>query len=150
MIHLEGEKTFDLPAARLHAKFTDLRYLSTTLPDVAEVKSITDKAAELVIRPKLGFIGGSLRLTIEKLSEEAAKSASMRLVTKGIGSSATVLASYTLEETAGRTLMRWQADVQEMGGLLKAVPSGLMKGSAQSVISGLLDSLEKELKQGEP
>ena len=41
--------------------------------------------------------------------------------------------------------MNWQAQVTELGGLLKLIPGSLLKGAAQKVIEGWLTSLATRL-----
>ena len=51
-----------------------------------------------------------------------------------------------VESNAGCTI-QWSADVQQLGGLLKAVPAGLIQAGAERVINDLLANVEKKLNE---
>ena len=70
------------------------------------------------------------------------------LHSKGIGSSSTVEATLVLAalgETATR--VHWVAEVKELGGLLKLVPSGLIRGAAQKVIADAWTAAEAKMTE---
>jgi carbon monoxide dehydrogenase subunit G len=56
------------------------------------------------------------------------------LKSKGIGSSSEVETALTLTPHEQGTKIRWTADVKSLGGLLKMVPTGLIRGAANKVI----------------
>lgn len=145
MIHLEGDRPFPLPPQDLFPKLTDLGFLVRCLPDVAEVKDVQPATASLVIRPGLAFVRGDLNLIIEKVEESPPATARLLLRTKGIGSTSTVAAGFRLDPAEGGTLLHWTADVQELGGLLKAVPKGFIQGAAQKVITDVLTAIAGKL-----
>ena len=72
-------------------------------------------------------------------------SARILLTTRGIGSSSVVEASFNLIPEGPTTRMHWMAEVKNLGGLLKAVPQGLIKAAAQKVINDALASVEAKL-----
>lgn len=147
MIQLHGDKMFALPVDALFAKLTDLQFLVTCLPDVKEVKRVDPDRAELTLRPKLSFVAGELALTIEKQRAEPPGVAEFLMKTKGIGSSADVRAVFNLNPTeSAQTQMSWTAAVVQLGGLLKAVPHGLIQAAAQRVINDVLAGLERQLQ----
>ena len=86
-------------------------------------------------------------MTVEMLAETPPTSARFSLKSKGIGTSSEVETAFTLSDAAGGTLLRWTTDVKQLGGLLKAVPSGLIQGGAQRIIEQMLENLEKKLGQ---
>jgi carbon monoxide dehydrogenase subunit G len=145
MLHLEGDKQFSKPRPEVWSKLVDLQFLVKCIPDVAEVKEVTETVATLVLRPGFSFVRGELQLQLEK--QDATPDASARFLakTKGIGTSADVLATLTLTEQGSGTRMHWAADVQQLGGLLKAVPRGLIQAAATRVITDLLAGVEREL-----
>jgi len=151
MLHLEGEKLLKQPYGEVWRKLVDLQFLVRCIPDVAEVKSIEDPTANVVLRPGFSFIRGELQLSLTRQDAAEPERAAFLARTKGIGSTADVLAAMTLSNQDGGTLMRWTADVQQLGGLLKAVPRGLIQAAASKVITDLLAGIERELaSQPEP
>jgi len=145
MVQFEGEKQFSQPPQDLWPKLTDLQFLVPCLPDVAEVRDVQDKSATLVVRPGLSFMRGELQLVMEKIEEVPPTSAKLALRTKGIGSNSEAVASFNLEPQSGGTLVRWQAEINQLGGLLKMVPKGLIQGAAQQIINDILNNVEAKL-----
>lgn len=146
MIELEGHKSFAVPIAALWAKLSDMRFLVTCIPDVGEVKAVGDQSAELVVRPSLGFVKGELQLSISVSEQIPPSSSTMLLKTKGIGTTSEVLATFTLHDAAPATELHWRAAVMQLGGLLKAVPKGLIQAAAQKTINDLLNNIDKKMK----
>ena len=65
---------------------------------------------------------------------------------QGIGSSSTVEASFAFSPTATGTRVHWVAEVKELGGLLKMIPSGLIRGAAQKVIGDAWNLIDAKLQ----
>ncbi len=146
MVHLQGEQAFSLAREELWAKLTNLNFLVKCIPDVHEVREVKDKTASLVVRPGFSFVRGQLQLDIEKLEESRPDSARMLFQNKGIGTSAEVEASFQLEERDGETVIRWTGDLKHLGGLLKAVPRGLIQAASQKVVNDLMTRLKEQLE----
>lgn len=150
MLHLEGDKTFAHPVPHVWKRLVDLTFLVQSIPDVAEVKEVSDRSAALVLRPGFSFIRGELHLTLEKQEETVNASARFLAKTKGIGTSSEVLATFSLAEAGCGTAMHWVADIQQLGGLLKAVPRGLIQAAAQRVIGDVLAGVERGMAEPAP
>src|SRR5262245_32411187 len=145
MLHLEGEKTLAKPRPEVWAKLTDLHFLVACIPDAGKKVQVQENTATVPIRPSFYFVGGELKLTIDKLDQAPDESALYRLSTKGIGTSSEVEVQFRLSDQDGGTLLRWSADVKHLGGLLKAVPHGLIQAGAQKVIGELLTKVEAQI-----
>src|SRR5262249_36422782 len=141
MVQFEGEKPFSLPLQELWPKLSDLQFLVQCLPDVAEVRDVGEKAATLVVRPGLSFMRGELQLVMEKTEETPPTAAKLALRTKGIGSNSEVVAAIQLVDQSGGTLVRWQAEITQLGGLLKMVPKGLIQGAAQQIVQDVMNNV---------
>jgi carbon monoxide dehydrogenase subunit G len=145
MIHMEGEKSLLQGREQVFAKLTDLQFLVNCLPDLHQVKDVKEKTAAAVLRPGFSFARGEMQLTIEKVEETPPLSARFLLKSKAIGSSSEVETTFSLSATDAGTVLHWKAEVKQLGGLLKAVPRGLIQGGAQRVIEELLGNVEKKL-----
>jgi carbon monoxide dehydrogenase subunit G len=147
MLHLEGEKRFTQPRDRVFARLTDLSFLVQCLPDLHQVKEVKETTAAAVLRPGFSFARGEMQLSIEKLEASPPASARFLLRTKAIGSSTEVETSLSLIDEGTATKVSWSADVKQLGGLLKAVPAGLIQGGAQRVVGQMLENLAKRLNE---
>jgi carbon monoxide dehydrogenase subunit G len=146
MLHFEGDRDYSHPPAALWPKLADVRFLAQCVPDAESVSYPEADVAQLVIRPGLAFVRGTLELTMRLSDRVEGSSARLHLATKGIGSSSTVEAAYSLAGHNGGTRLHWTADVTQLGGLLKAVPQGLLKAAAQKVINDAWAALEAKLQ----
>jgi carbon monoxide dehydrogenase subunit G len=145
MIQFEGDHDFALPPAALWAKLSDATFLVTCIPDVQSVAKSEPSEAVCTIRPGFAFVRGTLELTIRVTEAVPDQSVKLLLRSKGIGNTSTVEALLTLAPQQAGTRVHWQAQVTEMGGLLKMVPQGLVRGAAQKVITDAWAAVEARL-----
>lgn len=151
MLHFEGDRDFTQKPDELFAKLTDARFLAPCIPDVESVTQLQPDRAVLVLRPGFAFVRGTLEVTLAVVDAVAPTTARVILHSKGIGSSSQVEAGLTLTAHGDGTRLHWVADVKELGGLLKMVPSGLVRGAAQKVIGDVWNSIQAKLAApGEP
>lgn len=135
MIHFEGVESFPASPASVFPKLADAGWLARVLPD-AEVVGAAPDRAEWKVRPKFGFMAGSLDTTAEVTDRTTPDVVRYRVVSKGVGSSSTVDAELTVRPAdGGGTAVHWRGDLTELGGLLKMVPRGLVQAAAQKVIA---------------
>ncbi len=74
----------------------------------------------------------------------------LALASKGIGTSSEVEATVSLSPQQTGTRLQWVAEVKSLGGLLKAVPQGLIRGAAQKVVNDAWTAVENRLHQSPP
>jgi carbon monoxide dehydrogenase subunit G len=149
MIQFEGDREFALPPAALGEKLSDARFLVTCIPDVESVARAEPSEAVCVIRPGFAFVRGTLELTLRVVESVPAQSAKLLLLSKGMGNSSTVESLLTLAPKDTGTHLHWQAQVKELGGLLKLVPQGLIRGAAQKVVADAWKAVEARLARPE-
>jgi carbon monoxide dehydrogenase subunit G len=145
MVRFDGEKDFPQAPAELWAKLTDARFLVQCIPDVESVKELEANRAVLVLRPGFSFVRGTLDATLHILDAVAPTSARYTIANKGIGSSADVEATVVLASCDAGTRVHWTAEIKALGGLLKMVPSGLVRGAAQKVVNDAWSAVEAKL-----
>jgi carbon monoxide dehydrogenase subunit G len=145
MIHFEGDRDFPQAPADLWARLSDARFLVRCIPDTESVGQAEAATATCTVRPGFSFARGTLELTLRVA--EAAAGESVRVVarSKGIGSTSTVEAALAFTAQGDGTRIHWTADVTELGGLLKAVPQGLIKAAAQKVIADVWARVDAQL-----
>jgi carbon monoxide dehydrogenase subunit G len=147
MLNFEGEKDLSQGPAELYPKLSDARFLVQCIPGAAVVGEPEADLAVCKVKPALSFVTGSLEVIVRLMERVPDRSVCMFLYSKGIGSSSTVEATLKLAPQDGGTRLRWYADVTQLGGLLKAVPSGLIRGAAQKVINDVWNNIEAKLKE---
>ncbi len=147
MLHFEGARDLRPPVALVGEKLRDARFLVRCVPGVESVKEVDADHAVCVLRPGFAFVRGTLELTLRLAEVAAGAGGRLVLTTRGIGTTSTVEASWSVEPHEGGTRLTWAADVKELGGLLKAVPAGLVQAAAQKVIADAWALAEQRLDE---
>lgn len=148
MIHFEGDQSFSLPVADVAAKLSDAGFLANCLPDVQVSEATPDKAA-WKLKPKLSFLTGSLNVEMTTTTREVGKSVAYKVFAKAMGASSTVVTNLTFAEAdGGGTAVHWTGDLEQVTGLLKVVPKGLLQGAAQKVIDDVWAAVTAKLTPG--
>src|SRR5262249_40031711 len=102
-------------------------------------------AAEWTLRPGVSFVRGTLDVSLRVVEAVPNTSARLLVHSKGIGSTADVEANLTVAPQGTGTRVHWTVDITSLGGLLKAVPQGLIKASAQKVVADAWTAVEAKL-----
>jgi carbon monoxide dehydrogenase subunit G len=148
MLQFEGDMSFSQPLSEVAMKLSDAGFLVNSLPETEVTLASPEKAA-WKLRPKLSFITGALNAEMTRIASEPGKSAAFKVYTKAMGASSTTLTKLTfLEGEAGGTRVHWTGEVTEVTGLLKAVPKGLLQGTAQKVIEEVWAAVTARLNAG--
>jgi carbon monoxide dehydrogenase subunit G len=144
MIHFEGDRSFPLPVAEVAAKLSDAGFLVNCLPDADVAEATPDKAA-WKLKPRLSFLTGSLNVEMTAATREPGKSVAYKVFAKAMGASSTVVTHLTFAEADGGTAVHWTGDLEQVTGLLKVVPKGLLQGAAQKVIDDVWAAITAKL-----
>jgi carbon monoxide dehydrogenase subunit G len=144
-MHFEGDKPIPLPPDKLFHRLDDIRFLAQCVPGVEAVKSVEERRLECVLRPGFAFVRGTLDLVLEIAELEPGNVIRLHLNTKGIGSNSHVEAALTVQPHENGSNLHWLVGLKSVGGLLKAVPQGLIRAAAQKVIGDALTALEAKV-----
>ena len=128
------------------SKLTNAQFLVRCIPDVQSVARAGPDEAVFTLRPGFSFVRGTLQVTLQIVEANKPVSARLRANSKGIGTSSDVEATLSLVPHDGGTRVHWVAEVKQPGGLLKAVPQGLIKASAQKVIADIWSAIAGNLQ----
>jgi len=141
-----GERIFALPPEKLWPKLRDAAFLATCIPDGTPHAGATRDHAVCTVRPGFSFVRGSLDITIDVLGGTEPTALKFAQKSKGIGTSSEVETSLTLTPHEQGTKVVWQAEVKNLGGLMKMVPSGLIRGAANKVIEDVWTGVAEKIK----
>lgn len=148
MLHFEGDKEFPRTPSELTQRLGDARFLASCIPGVEQIMQAEARQAVCRLRPGFSFVRGTLEVTLRVLDVEPEQSIRYHVHGKGIGSSNEIEAALTLSPATTGTRLRWTADLTQLGGLLKAVPKGLLQAAAQKVIADVWAQVEARLAAG--
>src|SRR5262245_55119259 len=126
MLQFEGDRDFTQAPADVWAKLSDARFLVQCIPGVEAVTVAETDRAVCTLRPGFAFVRGTLEVTLRVTETVPEQSVRLSLLSKGIGTSSDVDAALTFAPQDQGTRLHWRAEVKSLGGLLKAVPSGLI------------------------
>jgi carbon monoxide dehydrogenase subunit G len=142
----EGDRTFPILPNALWSKMRDARFLVDCIPDTTTGAQAEMDRATCTVRPGFSFVRGSLDLTLEV--KEAIEEQLLRflLTSKGVGSSSEVETTLAFAPQDHGTQVHWRAEIKRLGGLLKAVPAGLIRGAAQKVIEDVWNRLAERIQ----
>jgi carbon monoxide dehydrogenase subunit G len=144
-MHFEGDKPLPVTPNDLLARLSDVRFLAQCIPGVEAVTRMEERRLDCVLRPGLSFVRGTLDLAVELAEIEPGKTLHLKLHTKGIGSTSDVEALLTATPLESGSNLHWLVGIKSVGGLLKAVPQGLIRAAAQKVISDALAAVESKV-----
>lgn len=130
----EGERILPLPPEQLWPKLRDAAFLAQCIPDGTPHEGGTRDRAVCTVQPGFSFMRGSLDVTIEVLDGVEPTSIRYSQKSTGIGSSSEVETALTLSACEQGSKLLWRSEVKNLGGLLKMMPAGLIRGAAQKVI----------------
>jgi carbon monoxide dehydrogenase subunit G len=146
MQRFEGNRDFSHPPSALFARLTDVPFLVDCIPDVETVRSVAVDCAEMVLRPGFSFVRGTLDMNLRMVEKNEPTSTRVQLLSRGIGSSSEVEATLLISPLETGSRVHWTAEIKSLGGLLKLVPGGLIRGAAERVINEAWNRIEKNLK----
>ena len=145
MLSFEGTHDFKRPPEEVWCKLRDAGFLVQCIPGVEGVACQDRDRAACKIRPQFAFVHGSLDVTIQASDIRIGTSALITILSKGIGATSEIEAKFSLAVQETGTRLNWSAEIKQLGGLLKAIPQGLVKASAQNVIEEMLTNVEAKL-----
>jgi carbon monoxide dehydrogenase subunit G len=148
MLHFEGDRDFPLSPLDLWSKLRDAGFLVTCIPDATVQGEPRPDKAMCSVRPGFAFVSGTLDTTVEILEAKEPSDLRYLLTSKGIGSSSEVETVLRIAGTDSGSRVHWTADVKRLGGLLKVVPSGLIRGAAQKVIEDVWQGIQGKVVGG--
>jgi carbon monoxide dehydrogenase subunit G len=146
MLQFAGERDLKRAPDYVFNKLRDARFIVTCVPDLQSVQSAEQEVAVCRIKPSLSFLTGALDLTIRVMEATPHSLIRIQQTTKGIGTSSTVESVLRLTPQAEGTRLTWSAEVKQLGGLIKALPEGLLRGAAEKVINDAWTSVLNKLQ----
>lgn len=147
-MQFQGERTIKAPLDTLYSRLADAEFLVACIPDASPTGPATADTAMCSVRPNFSFARGSLDVVITVTSRQPNAASKFLLASKGIGSSADVEASLAFTPEGETTKIIWAATIVKLGGLLKMVPAGLIRGAAQKVIDDVWAGIEVKFAEG--
>jgi len=150
MPRFEGERKLLQEPGTCWSQLTDPGFLVQCIPNIESLSQSQPDQLRFKVRPGVSFVRGTLDVVVKIDKIEPAKSARYRIHSQGIASSSEVEVLLTFTPAESGTHLNWAADIKLLGGLLKAIPQGLIQASAHKVINDILSAVETKLNAVPP
>jgi carbon monoxide dehydrogenase subunit G len=145
MLQFEGKKTLVQNSETCWTKLSDAGFLGRCITNAESVTQPGPDKIQIKLRPGVSFVRGTLEVTIQIEKGEPGKTIRYSIHSRAIGSTSDAAANVQLEPSSLGTEVQWTVTIKTLGGLLKAVPQGLIKASAQKVITDIWSEVERQL-----
>ncbi|HEX3316169.1 MAG TPA: SRPBCC family protein [Gemmataceae bacterium] len=142
-MRFEGERNYALPPAALFDRLGDARLLVQAVPDATVTGTPTLDEAHCTVRPSFSFTRGNLDVTLRVADRQPTSALRFSLVSKTLGGGADVEVALQLTPNDAGTKVAWTAELVRLTGLLKMVPTGLIRGAAQKIIDDAWTALDR-------
>ena len=96
MIQLAGEEQFSQELPVVWERLTDVGFIAQATPGLDRIESAEEDLLVCRVRPGLSFVKGTLKVTVEIFDKRPPSAVQIRIHSKGIGSTATVVTSVGL------------------------------------------------------
>lgn len=140
-----GEERFDVPPRTLFDQLTDLDAMASTIPDLVSSERSGPDTLKCVVRPGFSFLRGTMKLQISIGDLQAPEKATMRVDAQGIGISMRLESHLNIVPDGAGSLLKWDAQVLEMKGLISTVSPGLVKAAADQVVRMAWEGVRKKM-----
>jgi carbon monoxide dehydrogenase subunit G len=146
-MQLDGQFTIEAPRAGVYAFLTDPARVSRHMPDVKHV--VIDDVDHFSVTARVGVshIKGDVTMKIEIRDRQPPISTTFVGKGTGLASAMDMVTSFTLEETAAGTLVRWQGDVTISGKLAAFGPQGLLDRIARKNVDAFIEGIRAGLAE---
>lgn len=140
-----GEEIFKADPAKVFAFLTNVDEMAKTIPDLVSYEKIDDRTLKCVVKPGFSFLRSTMRLTVTMNPDPTAQTAVMKVQAEGLGVGMTTESRLAVVPDAEGTKVKWNAQVNEMRGLISLVGPSLIRGAAEKTVRDGFDALRKQL-----
>ncbi len=142
----QGDQDVTHPPLAVWHKLRDPAFLVQCIPEAAPAGQPEKDRIAFSVQPNLGFVRGRLDVVLQLMEAQEPTSLRWHMSSKGIGTSSEIDIALSVAAHDNGSRVHWQADITQLGGLLRMVPAGLIRGAAQKVIEDIWTSVAENLK----
>ncbi len=144
-IEFGGEERFKASPEQLYRLLTDLDVMATVIPDLVSSERLDDTTLKCVIKPGFSFLRGTLRMSLQLVECQPSEHATMQVEAQGIGVGMNIMSTLRIVPDGTGSELFWNAQIQQVKGLISAVSPGLIQGAADQVIRHAWRSVRQQL-----
>jgi carbon monoxide dehydrogenase subunit G len=140
-----GEERFDVPPQRLFDELTNLDTMAATIPDLVSAERTDANTLKCVVRPGFSFLRGTMKLQISIVDLVPPEQATTRVDAQGIGVSMRMESHLHIIPDGAGSLVKWEAQVLEMKGLISTVSRSLVNAAADKIVRSSWEGVRRRL-----
>lgn len=129
-----GEERFSASPERLYHLLTDLDTLADSIPNLVSAERPDARTLKCVVRPGFSFLRGTLKMSIELSDATPPSRATMHVGAQGIGVMLRLRSSFEIFAEGGGSLLKWQATIEQMTGLIATISPALVRAAAEQTV----------------
>ncbi len=146
MHSFEGDQDLPHAPATVWQKLRDPAFLLQCIPDAAPSGQVEKDRVAFSVQPNLGFVRGRLDVVLELTDAQEPTTLRWHMSSKGISTTSEIDIALAVSPHEQGSRIHWQASITQLGGLLRMVPSGLIRGAAQKVVEDMWRTVADKLK----
>lgn len=150
MIELNGSELVRCPLTSVWDALSDARFLVQCVPGVIAVSRSEPTLAVCRVRPEFSFVSGTLDLELSLADVVPESGLRLRVAGRGMGTSLKVEAVLQIVTEQTATRVSWDATVKELGGMLKLISAGLIRGAASQIVNDIVANARRTLESAPP
>jgi carbon monoxide dehydrogenase subunit G len=145
-VNVSGERTFEAPRDAVWRVLNDPASMAKTMPGVESFDVHDERRWTAHVKIPLGL--GGLRMTVdfEKVEEKEPEFAALNAKGNGVGAIMNMQTRFHLDEAAGGTSMRWEADVK-IAGPVGAMGQRVLQPIVNQQVGNVLSALERQVEE---
>lgn len=145
-IAFQGQLDVKASAQRVYKILVDPKLIGSALPDVEQLRQISEDEFEAKVKVGVAFIKGSLDVRGKIVDKKEPEAATLVTEGKGLGSTVKIQAAFSLSEQGEMTRMKWNAEA-DISGLLTGPGERLIRAQADKVIQTILTKIKEEAEK---
>ena len=142
---VSGTKQLAAPRAHVWEVLNDPARMARLMPGVESFDILDERRWRANVKIPLGLGGLRMSIDMEKTEEREPEFARMHAKGNGLGAILDMDTSFELNEGAGGTDMRWEADVK-IAGTVASMGQRVIQPIVNQQVSNVLDALEREVQ----
>jgi carbon monoxide dehydrogenase subunit G len=140
-----GEDTLPVSAAQAYAALTDVETLARVIPDRVSSERVDDRTLRCTVRPGFTFLRANMKLTLTITRASPDTAVDMHITSQGIGAAMDIDCRMRIQGDNGTSRIAWEAQINQLSGLIAAVSPALIRSAADKVICDGWEALRAEL-----
>ena len=143
---VEGEREFEAPRDTVWRVLNTPENMAKLIPGVESFEITDERHWNASVKIPLGLGGLAMKMNFEKLEERPPEFAKLASKGTGVGAMMSMETSFDLSEaSAGRTHMKWMADVK-IAGPVGSMGQRVLQPIVNQQVQNVLDALEKQVE----